>query len=68
MLNMFEKEKPQKGYQYLIQKNARCPICGGTLKKYEDEKDIIISCINCETRMRVVAEGKTEDEFTVRVI
>ena len=68
MINMFEKGKKQKGYRYLLQKNARCPICAGTLKHGASGADIIIRCINCGASLKAVDFGVTESELIVEVM
>ena len=52
---------------YLIQKNARCPVCGGILKYCHNESDLIIRCVTCKVEMKVIDDGYTECEFKAEV-
>lgn len=53
---------------FLIQKNARCPICAGTIKIREHSGDIIIKCINCGSVLKVIDFGQTEGEFIAKIV
>lgn len=68
MLKMFEKGTKQKGHRYLLQKNARGPVCAGTLKRGENTEHILISCINCGVKMKIVEFGKFSSDLIVEVI
>lgn len=72
MINTSEEMRgvPQKGYKYLVQKNARCMICGGSLKTTHRGKDIYICCNDCKTRFKLVGfgEGVHSNEIEVEVI
>ena len=49
----------------LLQKNARCPECAGTLRYIEGRTQIKIRCINCNVCFRVVDTGMVDNEFVV---
>lgn len=54
--------------RYLLQKNARCPVCAGTLYTRTSKKHILFVCKNCLTKFVPIKEGQTEGEYTVEVL
>ena len=46
-----------------IQKNARCPECGGMLRKIEGETDIVIRCVACGLVLRAVDSTDFDGEL-----
>lgn len=52
----------------LLQKNARCPKCGGSLYKREGANQQWIWCLNCDIRYVPVDTGLTDNELICKVI
>lgn len=52
----------------LLQKNARCPKCGGTLHRIEGATMMTIWCINCNVNYIPIDTGLTDNELICKVM